>query len=149
MFLNLIESGNLINRFFGDMDRVSEGVTSNLYPNEFTRNYHSPAVNVYYNETEAKITALLPGYDPEQINLEVKENKVVLSSTESSKNEQSKTNQREEILLKEFKRVIELPFLINLEAVKAVLKNGVLNLTLPKAESEKPKKIQILSSESN
>jgi HSP20 family molecular chaperone IbpA len=42
-------------------------------------------------------------------------------------------------------RTIQLPFAVDPDAVKAVSKNGVLELTLPRAQSERPRKIAITS----
>ena len=43
----------------------------------------------------------------------------------------------------EFVRVVRLPAEVNAEKVQASLQDGVLRLTLPKAEAAKPRKIQV------
>jgi HSP20 family protein len=43
----------------------------------------------------------------------------------------------------EFNRTVQLPFAINKEKVEATVQSGVLQVTLPRAEAEKPRQISI------
>jgi HSP20 family protein len=42
-----------------------------------------------------------------------------------------------------FTRALQLPFRIEADEVSATLKNGVLNITLPRAQADRPRKIQV------
>ena len=44
-----------------------------------------------------------------------------------------------------FKRSIQLPFPVEVDGIEATFKNGVLNVSLPRAEEDKPRKISVKS----
>ena len=53
------------------------------------------------------------------------------------------TYHRQERETGEFSRFLTLPTAVNAEKVEAVLRDGVLTITLPKAEGAKPKRIEV------
>ena len=53
---------------------------------------------------------------------------------------------RQERRYGEFERSIQLPYTVDVNKVKAVFKNGVLTVELPRVEAEKPKKITVKAS---
>lgn len=97
-------------------------------------------VNVREEDDAYVLTALVPGLKGEDLNIQVLEN--VVSIEGEYKAEEA------EYLLSElpqgaFRRTLRMPAEIDAEHVEAKIADGVLTLTLPKAESARPKKIQI------
>jgi HSP20 family protein len=97
-------------------------------------------VNVREEDDAYVLTALVPGLKGEDLNIQVLEN--VVSIEGEYKAEEA------EYLLSElpqgaFRRTLRMPTEIDAEHVEAKIADGVLTLTLPKAESARPKKIQI------
>jgi len=97
-------------------------------------------VNVQEQDDAFVLSALVPGFSAEDLNIQVLED-VVRIDGEYQQDEN-------EYLMRElphgsFSRTLRLPTVIDADHVEAKIADGVLTLTLPKAESAKPKKIQI------
>jgi len=103
-----------------------------------------PAINIWANEDGAIVTAELPGIKAEDIDISVVEDTLSLSgSREPEELEEGEAYHRRERSAGKFTRTFQLPYLVEAEGVEAVLEKGVLNITLPRAEADKPKKISI------
>jgi HSP20 family protein len=103
-----------------------------------------PAVNVWTNEDEAVVSAELPGIESKDIDISVKGRTLTVKGAGKAEKEEEKAAYlKRERWTGEFSRRLELPFDVEAGKVKAAYKNGVLTITLPKAESEKPRKIAL------
>lgn len=103
-----------------------------------------PAVNVAEDNDNVYITAEMPGIDPKDIDLTVEEDSVVIKGERKLEEEgEGISYHRREREGGSFNRTITLPTKIVAEKASAQVRNGVLTLTLPKAEEAKPKKIEI------
>ena len=125
------EMNMLFDRFFG---RRSVFSTPGVFP----------AVNVAEDDDNLYITAEMPGIDPSDIDLTVEEDSVVIKGERKLEDEgEDISYHRREREGGSFSRTITLPTRIVADKATAKVKNGVLILTLPKAEEAKPKKIEI------
>lgn len=103
-----------------------------------------PAMNVWANEEGLVVTAELPGIDPETLDISVVDNTLTLKGNrEPEKLEEGDVYHRREREYGKFTRTLQLPFAIEANAVEATYKKGVLQITLPRAEADKPKKIAV------
>lgn len=112
----------------------------------YQRRTDFPPFNVWLNDDKAVITTELPGLNPEDIDVSVIGKVVTLKG--SRKPEELKNGEsyhRRERWYGSFSKSIELPFNIETSQVTANFSRGILKLTLPRAEAEKPKKIEIKS----
>lgn len=104
-----------------------------------------PRVNLREDADHIYVEALLPGVDPEKLDMNVLGNTLTLAgeraAAESEKN--GRTWHRRERGAGRFLRTIELPVEIDPDQVKAEYRNGLLLVTLPKVEEAKPKRISI------
>ena len=103
-----------------------------------------PALNVWTDENQAVVTAELPGVDPQDIDISVEDN--VLTLTGSRKWDEPKQEDvihRAECSNGAFSRTLELPYRVDANRIQASCSKGVLSITLPRAEKDKPKKIQV------
>jgi HSP20 family protein len=101
-----------------------------------------PAVNVWTNDDEAVVRAEIPGMRTEDIDISVKGRTLTVKGSRRPGKEDASYIRRER-WTGEFERTLELPFEVEADKVKAAYKNGVLTITLPGAESEKPRKINL------
>jgi len=103
-----------------------------------------PLVNISEDATDVYVEALLPGVDPKGIDISVMRNTLTLSG-ERKAPETEKTHvwHRNERGCGKFSRTIELPSEIDSSRVSAQSRNGLLVVTLAKAEAAKPKKIAV------
>ncbi|MGA1868004.1 MAG: Hsp20/alpha crystallin family protein [bacterium] len=105
-----------------------------------------PAINIWSGADEALLTAELPGIDAQSIELSISGDTLTLKGerhAEELKDEES--YHRQERPYGKFVRSVKLPFVVDSNKVAAEYANGVLKITLPKAESEKQRKITIKS----
>lgn len=103
-----------------------------------------PAVNITEDKDNYYVRAELPGMKADEIDLQVEARNLGISGERKihSEGENVKYHRREREAGK-FARVIELPGEIDADKVDARMVNGVLSLTIPKAEAAKPKQITI------
>ncbi|AXX16284.1 MULTISPECIES: Hsp20/alpha crystallin family protein [Leptospira] len=99
-----------------------------------------PALNIHKGIDAVTITALIPGIEPENLEITMSGNHLHLNG-EIPKSTQGVN--RAERFHGKFHRTLELPTEVDSEKANAEFKNGVLVLTLPVRESVKPRKIQI------
>jgi HSP20 family protein len=104
----------------------------------------APALNVWAGEEVLHATAELSGIDPDQIEVSVHGDELTLRGNfpERQLKEGERWIRRERPAYV-FTRTLRLPFRVESEKVTAEYKNGILSLSLPRAEAEKPQRIQI------
>ncbi len=103
-----------------------------------------PAINVWTNEDGAVVTTELAGFAPQDIEISVVESALTLAGNRKPDVvQEGETWHRRERLCKKFTRSVELPFVVEVGKVEAVFEKGVLSISLPRAEADKPKKIEI------
>lgn len=128
-------ASNWIEQFFSDLDRgfASSG-----------RNSFVPAVDVVENNDAYVLRAELAGVAREDITVEVKENRLVLSGKKEAvqRGEEGKYRYVES-RHGTFSRSFELPRNVKADAVEATFKDGALTLRIPKADEAKPKSVEI------
>ena len=97
-------------------------------------------INIHEQDDAYVLSALVPGLTADDLNIQVLED-VVRIDGEYRADEQSYLVH--ELPNGSFSRALRLPSEIDAEHVEAKIADGVLTLTLPKAESARPKKIRI------
>jgi len=105
-----------------------------------------PAVNVWVKDDSAVVTTEIPGVDPKSVDISITGKSLTLrGSREPEKEQEEDTYHRRERWYGQFSKIIDLPFNVEADKVEARFKNGVLYLELPRAEAEKPRKINVKS----
>jgi len=98
-----------------------------------------PAANIEEKENSFVIKMAVPGVEKEDINIEIKDNQIIVSAgNETSEEEEKKNYSRKEYSYKSFKRSFTLPKNVNDDQVEANYKNGELVVELPNS-NEVPK----------
>lgn len=112
-------------------------------PARLARGY--PLVNVHEDRDHLYVEAMAPGADPSSLNLTVVHNTLTISGEKKGTPGEVKPESfhREERATGKFVRTITLPVEIDDKNVKSEFKNGLLLITLPKAEKAKPKQISV------
>jgi len=109
---------------------------------------YSPALDVLDDENSLQVEASLPGFSPDQVEISVHDGVLTIKGDLEQLEEQEESGK---YYLRErrygaFQRAIRLPVDVDADAAEAVFENGVLNLTLPKVEAAKPKRITVKAS---
>jgi HSP20 family protein len=104
----------------------------------------SPLTDVMEEDEKVVVTTDLPGVDRENVELDLRDNVLVISAGKGKEEEAEKEGYlRKERSFMRYYREIPLPDGVTEEGASAQLKNGVLTVTLPKTKSVAGKKIQI------
>lgn len=105
-----------------------------------------PRINLSEDADHFYLEALLPGIAEKNIDLNITGNSLSLSGERfEEENKDGRTWHRRERGCGKFLRTIELPSDIDAKKVSAEYKNGLLTISIAKAETAKPKKISIVS----
>lgn len=135
---------------FGDLTRMQEEM--NRFFDDFFGEQRRglaegawlPAVDVSETDSELMVRAELPGMSHEDIEINVQDNILTLKGEKKQEKKEEKENfHRLERSYGSFSRSFSLPAGVKPDDIKATFKDGVLQVTLPKAEEAKPKKIAI------
>jgi len=138
-FFGLHSLQNDVNRIFDEFFR-GDVLADNSF---FTRDW-SPAVDILEKGDSYVLNAELPGMSKDDVKITIEEN--VLTIKGEKKNEEEKKDENVHRLERSyglFERSFTLPGTIKVSDIDAQFNNGILTLTLPKAEEAKPKKIEV------
>ena len=104
----------------------------------------TPRVDIAETEHEFLIKADIPGVEKDQVKVSVDNGVLTLHGERKIEKEEKETKfHRVERFTGTFVRRFTIPENVNVDDIKAVFKDGMLNLHLPKAEQDKPKAIDI------
>jgi HSP20 family protein len=103
-----------------------------------------PAMNIWTNPDGAIVTAELPGINPEDIDISVQNDTLTLTGSRQPNGlQEDEIYHRRERGYGRFTRSFQLPFHVEAGKVEAVFDKGVLQVSVPRAEADKPKKITV------
>ncbi len=122
-----------------------------LFDDAFTRplslsdvNWSVPAVDMYQTDNEVVVRAALPGIKADEVQLNVTGEVLTIKGETKQENEtKEKAYHIREQRWGAFERSLVLPTEVVADKAKADFENGILTITLPKAEEVKPKSINI------
>jgi HSP20 family protein len=114
-------------------------------PGRAARQY--PLVNVYDNGETFTVEALAPGLDPDKIDLSVLRNTLTIGGEKvGPQGVAPEKVHRNERAAGRFMRTVELPAEVDPDKVSAAYRDGLLVVTVPRAESARPRKVAIQTS---
>lgn len=127
-----------MNRLFDRMVTTSDGET------EIVGASFIPSAEIHETPEQIQLRIEVPGIEAKDLDVKVTAEAVAITGERKSEiNQEDKGMKRSEFRYGKFQRVIPLPTRIQNEKVQAEFKNGVLCLTMPKAEEEKNKVVTI------
>ena len=127
--------GSLVHDLFGGFPELRDAAP-------FARASY-PTLRVRQDEANVLVEASVPGLKPENLELSVVGDELILKGRRESERENGDVARYHEIRVGEFTRVIGLPVEVDTDRVSATLRDGVLQVKLPKAESAKRHKIEV------
>jgi len=103
-----------------------------------------PDLDLAERDDALLVTAELPGIDPGDIDISVKDGTLSITGEKKQAEEEQKENYyRAERRYGRFRRDIPLPASVDPDKVDAKYENGVLRVTMPKSEQARPKRIPV------
>src|SRR6266480_929848 len=104
----------------------------------------TPALDLYQNNDNVIAVVELPGLRKEDIEISLHDGTLTIGGERKSEtNANGENATRTERFTGKFRRSITLPTRVDANKVNATYKDGILTVTLPKAEEAKPKQIQV------
>ena len=127
-----------------DMSRLLKSEDAALTSSR-TRAY--PPLNVWSSAEGLTIDAEMPGVEAKDVEISVVGDELsIRGKVNGQPVAEGETVLRRERPAGEFLRTLQLPFRANTAAVKATFQNGILRISVPQSEEEKPRKITIQAS---
>jgi HSP20 family protein len=124
----------LFDTFLGN-DSANEELASRVW---------TPPVDIEETETSYRLQAELPGLSRDDIQITLENNVLRLSGERKVEKDVKRENyHRVERTYGTFARSFALPHQVDADHVQAAFENGVLTVTVPKAEEARPRKIAI------
>jgi len=101
------------------------------------------SVDVQAGDDAYDIRALVPGLDVEKLNIEVLDDTVTIRGEFQAPSDENSRFLISELPSGKFSRVVTLPTTLDPAKAEANIKDGVLTLRVPKAESHRPRSIKV------
>jgi len=103
----------------------------------------TPALDLYQTTDDVVALVELPGMRKEDIEISLHDGTLTISGERNSETAEGDKTVRTERFVGKFRRSVSLPTRVDANKVNATYKDGILTITLPKAEEVKPKQIQV------
>ena len=115
----------------------------------FDRSEVTP-IDVYQTENEVVVKATIPGVKPEEVDVSIADNTLTIKGeTKAEEKIEHKDYLYQEHRYGAFRRSVALPSGLKTDNAEATFEDGVLTLTIPKAEEIKPKQIKVKAKAGN
>jgi HSP20 family protein len=130
-----VPMNRLINSLFDSATAPGSGATTRRW---------LPATDLIESETHYVLRADLPGVSEDDISIELDHDVLTISGERKAETREDKGGYvRVERVSGSFRRSVRLPEGVDAEAITAGFDNGVLEVSVPKPEQPKPRKVQI------
>lgn len=124
----------LLRRVSEALDRAAFGAAAPVFP----------ALNVWQNGEAVAVVAEVPGVEPQDIEIAVKDDALTISGERRAPELPAGASwQRRERAFGRFNRAIRLPFRVDPDQVEARFADGVLRIALRRPEADRPRRIEI------
>ena len=130
---------NEVDRLFNDF----MGGLSHLPAPSFVGRRGFPALNIWETAEAVHVEAELPGVSAADLDIAVVGKELTIKGQRGVEAAEGETYHRRERPVGAFTRLVKLSSEVNADAVQATLRDGVLQVTLPKADVAKPRKIAV------
>ena len=127
-----------------DVDRLFSGAFGQWAPGGLLgAGRGQPALNMWEQDDAVMVELEVPGLKGPQVDISVVGNQLSVKLERPELAQEGVTYHRRERPVGSFTRVLRLPTDVDADSVEAELSDGVLTITLPKAENAKPRKIEV------
>ena len=104
----------------------------------------APAIDLYQDKDNVIAEVYIPGINPDNVEVAIENDVLTIKGkTEQKKEIDDKNYYRKEVRVGSFQRAVQLPIHVKGNKAQASYKDGILKISIPKAEEVKPKTIKI------
>lgn len=106
---------------------------------------HPAHINIAESDNALHVQAEVPGFEPNEIEISLEPARLTICGRKQANQEQQQKGKvvYKELCSSELLRVIDLPSEVDPEKTKATLKNGILELEMPKAAQSQAKRVEV------
>ncbi|MEL7587777.1 MAG: Hsp20/alpha crystallin family protein [Prolixibacteraceae bacterium] len=123
---------------------LNDFLTSEFCYDRYGRNeLVNPATNLYENEQEVEIKMSLPGYEKDQVKIEVAEDLLVVKGEAEDQTQKESRDVRVEFRTGNFEKKFRLSEKLDAAKINASFKNGILTITVSKKEETIPQRREV------
>jgi len=141
--------GGLIS--FDDFDNFFDDFLSRRWPRVFDWNFPSvgtldksfPKVDIIDHDDELEVQAALPGIKKEDLDVSINDQSITIRTANKEEKKEEGKYFRREITRGEYQRTLSLPDYVDSDSAKAIFKDGILKVTIPKTDKGKRKSVEI------
>ena len=127
-----------------DMQRAQADLNRMFGTMRFIPSPEFPLLNLWTSPDDAIVSAEVPGVNPEELDITIRRDTVTLRGNRPAEPvDDSATILRQERNTGSFARNIVLPFRVDADKASAKFERGVVTLTLPRPEADKPHRISV------
>ena len=124
-------------------EAVEAARTSDYFGRSTTSRGTFPSINLFQDGDDTIIMAEVPGVKKDEIQVQIKDNLITISGERKTDYPEKASVHRVERRGFKFNRTMKLPVKVDVVKVKADYESGILKIVMPRAESDKPKMIDI------
>lgn len=128
-----------------DVSRLFDSMLGNGgEPESYPPNAWRPAIDIAESKEDFILTSDLPGIDRKDIDVSVVDNRLTIKGEKRQESpSKDRHTHRVERSYGTFSRVFDLPAAVNAAKIAATYRDGVLTVSVPKAEETKPRQIEV------
>jgi HSP20 family protein len=127
-----------------EMNKMFDGVFRGTGDEDYSFSSWTPAVDIAEHDDEYLVKVELPGVNKDEVKLTLENNILTIRGEKKQEKETKKENyHRVERSYGSFQRSFTLPAAVKSDKIDASYKDGILTVSLPKAEEAKPKQIEV------
>jgi HSP20 family protein len=140
-----VNFANAVDRMFTPYDYARSGGSTSNSSNGKTAEFTATLpFDVWADENAFTLQAYLPGVKPDEVEITMEGEELRIRGRFPQSQENVKVARRE-LFHGAFERRLTINVPVNVDGITAVYENGVLTLTVPKAEEVKPKQIKVVA----
>jgi HSP20 family protein len=129
-----------------DMQRLQQQLSRLMSVEKGPSTQEFPAINVWTSEEGAIVRSEIPGVSPDDVDISlVNDTLTIRGSRNPDALQEEQRCHRQERGYGQFTRSLQLPFRVDGDRVQARFSEGVLHITLPRADADKPRKIGVVT----
>lgn len=129
-----------------DMQRLQQQLSRLISVEKYPSTEEFPSINIWTSENGAIARTEIPGIDPNDIEISIVNDTLTIKGFRNPEIiQEDQTCHRQERGHGQFTRSLQLPFRVETDEVLARSSNGVLEITLPRAKADQPRKIGVVS----
>ncbi|MBI4324353.1 MAG: Hsp20/alpha crystallin family protein [Chloroflexi bacterium] len=130
-----------------EINRLFDAPFGELTHSSEVFNVWGPALDLYEDKDHLIVKAELPGMKKEEIDISLHDGTLTIAGERKPEGKYADAEiSRSERFFGRFQRTVNLPLLVESSKAKATYQDGILTVTLPKAEAAKPKQIEVKAS---